>query len=114
MGVNKAGSYRRPFTGGRRTDPMPDEPVGSTAPEEETPQRGALLERLLLRLIAIAIGSQLLLRLPLPIFDDWLPLRDVLVVIGAVILAGRALYDTLFFDRFWPHAASGRKPRRRP
>ncbi len=58
--------------------------------------------RLLLRLAAIAAGAALALQIPLPALEAWLPLRNVLVAVVTVGLMGKALYDTLFYDRFWP------------
>lgn len=85
----------------------------STAPlptKANEPQRPPDLpitwtERLLilgLRLSAIGMVAWFLLQLPLPLLDAWLPLRDVAVVLGALIMSGKALFDTLFYDRFWP------------
>jgi hypothetical protein len=67
------------------------------------------LEKLLRRTALIAVAAALLLRLPLPIFDDYLALRDVIIVATAVMLTGKAVFDTFFYDRYWPHAAPGRK-----
>lgn len=54
------------------------------------------------RLAAIGAGALLLLAVPMPFLNEWLPVRDVLVVALAVLLAGKCLFDTLFYDRFWP------------
>jgi len=40
--------------------------------------------------------------LPLPLLDEWLPLRGLLTTVLTVVLAGKLLFDTLFYDRFWP------------
>lgn len=53
-------------------------------------------------LVPITLGAQLLIRLPLPVLDDWLPLKNVLVAGAAVILGGKCLLDTFFYDRYWP------------
>ena len=67
------------------------------------------LEKLLRRVAIIAVAAAILLRLPLPIFDDYLALRDVIIVATAVILTGKSVFDTLFYDRYWPHSGPGSK-----
>jgi hypothetical protein len=67
------------------------------------------LEKLLRQVALIAVAAAVLMRLPLPIFDDYLALRDVIIVATAVILIGKSVFDTFFYDRYWPHSASGRK-----
>ena len=57
---------------------------------------------LLLRLLIIALCAFIAGRLPLPIVDDWLPVRDVVVVVSAIVVSGKVLYDTFFYDHFWP------------
>ena len=57
---------------------------------------------LLLRLATIAVGAMIVSRLPLPLLDDWLPIKNVVIAVVSVGLTGKALYDTLFYDRFWP------------
>lgn len=62
-------------------------------------------ERLLvlaLRLSAIAVVAWGLMQIPLPLLDAWLPLRNVVVVLGALIATGKVLFDTFFYERFWP------------
>ena len=41
-------------------------------------------------------------RLELPIIADYLPLKNVLVCLAAVLLIGKTIYDTLFYDHFRP------------
>ena len=48
----------------------------------------------------IAAGAWLLLRVPIPYLAELPAVRNLLVVAGAIMLAGKALYDTLFYDRF--------------
>lgn len=57
---------------------------------------------LAIRLAIIAAGAWLAQQVPLPILDRWLPLRDVAVTLAAIILAGKTLFDTLFYDHYWP------------
>lgn len=90
---------------------MPDIPH-SEAELESLPPAWTLasaLENLLRRVAIIAVVAAILLRLPLPIFDEYLALRDVIIVATAVMLTGKSVFDTFFYDRFWPHSASGRK-----
>ena len=42
------------------------------------------------------------MRLPLPIVEDWLAIKDVIVAVAAVILSGKCLFDTFFYDHFHP------------
>jgi hypothetical protein len=58
--------------------------------------------RLAFRLLVIAGLTGLLGAVPLPLLDDWLPIRNVLVAVFAVTATGKALFDTLFFDRYRP------------
>jgi hypothetical protein len=63
------------------------------------------LERWLLALSQLAIiglSAAILVKLRLPIIDDWMPLKQVVVAVASVILAGKCLFDTLFFDRRQP------------
>lgn len=57
---------------------------------------------LLLQLTAIALAAWISSRIPLPVLDSWLPVKNIVVAGTAIVLAGKCLYDTLFFDRFWP------------
>ncbi len=84
------------------TAPLPTE---ATEPQPAPDLPMTWTERLLilgLRLSAIGMVAWFLLQLPLPILEAWLPLRDVAVVLGALIFGGKALFDTLFYDHFWP------------
>ena len=56
----------------------------------------------LLRIGLIAVGASLLTRVPLPVLDDWLPVKNVIIAAVAVGLIGKTLFDTLFYDHFWP------------
>lgn len=63
------------------------------------------LERWLLALSRIAIiglSAAILSRLHLPILDDWMPMKQVVIAVTSVILSGKCLFDTLFFDRYQP------------
>ena len=71
--------------------------------EAERPRLHPMLERWLLALTRIAVNflvAALLMRLPLPIVEDWLAIKDVLVAVTAVILSGKCLFDTFFYDHF--------------
>lgn len=86
--------------------PLPGPQVtSSTPPERPDPLPVTWAERLLilaLRLSAIAVVAWGLMQIPLPLLDAWLPLRNVFVVLGALIAGGKALFDTFFYERFWP------------
>ena len=63
------------------------------------------LERWLLALTRIAIiglATSILARIRLPLIDDWLPMKDIVVAVVGIILAGKCLFDTLFYDHFQP------------
>ncbi len=47
----------------------------------------------------IAAVAAILLYWPPPVMEEAPHLRTLLVVAGAVMLAGKVLYDTLFWDR---------------
>ena len=55
-----------------------------------------------LRATIIVLCAWIAGQLPLPILDQWLPVKNVVITGVAVILTGKSLYDTLFFDRYWP------------
>ncbi len=90
---------------------MPLIPHSEAEPESLPPAwtLASALEKLLRRAAIIAVAAAFLLRLPLPVFEEYLALRDVIIVAAAVILIGKSVFDTFFYDRFWPHSASGRK-----
>jgi hypothetical protein len=54
------------------------------------------------RLTEIAVGAALIAAMSMPQFEEWLPLKNIVAAVGAVLLTGKCLYDTLFYDRFWP------------
>lgn len=56
----------------------------------------------LLRIGLIAAGASVLMRVPLPVLEDWLPVKNVVIAVAAVGLIGKTLFDTLFYDHFWP------------
>lgn len=63
------------------------------------------LERWLLALSQLAIiglSAAILVKLRLPVIEDWMPLKQVVVAVVSVILSGKCLFDTLFFDRRQP------------
>jgi hypothetical protein len=57
---------------------------------------------LALRLTAIALGAELLLRAPIPLEGTPLTLLHALVVFAAVALIGISILETLFYDHFRP------------
>ncbi|MCS6829242.1 MAG: hypothetical protein RMM08_08560 [Armatimonadota bacterium] len=53
-------------------------------------------------LVVLAIGGVLLF-IPLPMLPaSVLTYRQALVVFGIVVALGKLLYDTLFYDHYWP------------
>jgi hypothetical protein len=42
------------------------------------------------------------LRIDLPVIGEYFPLKNVLICLVAIILTGKTLYDTLFYDHFRP------------
>lgn len=58
--------------------------------------------RLVLRPIGAGAAVWLLFQVPFPILDDWLPLKNIVGAGLGLGLAGKCLYDTLYFDRYWP------------
>lgn len=79
----------------------PPDPAGSEAPPRG-PARPNRWLRLLVRLAIIGVIGNVLALAPLPLVDDWLPTRNVAVAVFTVVAAGKALFDTLFFDRYQP------------
>ncbi len=58
---------------------------------------------LLLRRLCILAGCTVIgYQAPLPMLDEWLPVRNILVACVSIAAAGKLLVDTLFYDRFWP------------
>jgi hypothetical protein len=55
-----------------------------------------------LRLVQIALVTWIVVLIPLPILENWLPVKNVGAVLLAVCAAGKALFDTLFYSRYWP------------
>lgn len=53
-------------------------------------------------LLLLAIGAVLLF-VPLPMLPaSVLGYRQTLVIFGIVVALGKLLYDTLFYDHYWP------------
>ncbi|MCS6950308.1 MAG: hypothetical protein RMM06_07270 [Armatimonadota bacterium] len=53
-------------------------------------------------LLVLAVGGVLLV-VPLPLVPaSVLTYRQALVVFGIVVALGKLLYDTLFYDHYWP------------
>lgn len=75
------------------------------SPLRAHPERWMRAARLLWTLVrppAVGAAVWLAFQLPMPILDDWLPVKHVLAAILAVTSAGATLYDTLFYSRFRP------------
>lgn len=82
-------------------EPAPILPESPPAP----PARASWWDRLYLlaqRWVLIMAGAQIAQALPLPIVEDWLPAKHILIAVATVILMGKTLFDTLFYDRFVP------------
>ena len=60
----------------------------------------ALLSRLLLRLSVIFIAAGALILLPEADSESILHYKNAVVVLCAIILSGKTLCDTLFYDRY--------------
>ena len=60
------------------------------------------IAELALRLTAIALASDLLLRVPIPLEGTPLTLLHALIVFGAVALIGISILETLFYDHHRP------------
>jgi hypothetical protein len=85
--------------------PQPPDPAPGTGPLGDDPRSWPLAYRWLLfalRTSIVLLCAWIAVRLPLPIVQDWLPLRNVVVAGVSILLIGKGLYDTLFYDRFWP------------
>ncbi len=53
-------------------------------------------------LLLLAVGAVLLF-VPLPMLPaSVLGYRQTLVIFGIVVALGKLLYDTLFYDHYWP------------
>ena len=59
------------------------------------------LGRLALRLSVTAGCAALLIALPDPAPDETLRLKNAIVVLVAIVVAGKQLFDTLFYDRYY-------------
>lgn len=82
-------------------EPAPTLPESPPAP----PARWSWWDRLFLlakRWVLIVVGAQIAQSLPLPLLEDWLPVKHILIAVVTVMLMGKALFDTLFYDRFVP------------
>ncbi len=59
--------------------------------------------RLLRASLLVLVGGGVLLLIPLPMLPaSVLTYRQALVVFGVVVALGKLLYDTLFYDHYWP------------
>ena len=55
-----------------------------------------------MRLALLGLGAWAAGHVPLPLLDDWLPVRNLVTAAATVMATGKLLYDTLFYDRFQP------------
>ena len=55
-----------------------------------------------LELTIVALTAWILTQLPLPVLDDWLTAKNIVIALAAIGYGGKCLYDTLFYDRFMP------------
>lgn len=58
------------------------------------------LARLFVRLAAVCLGAALLMALPDSPADDVMRYKNAVVAFVAVVLMGKILFDTFFFERF--------------
>jgi hypothetical protein len=59
--------------------------------------------RLLRASLLVLAGGGFLLWVPLPMLPlSVLNYREAVVVFGVVVALGKLLYDTLFYDHYWP------------
>lgn len=90
----------------RQGDAVDPAPAGSVAPRAFRPRpwqewaiRGLLAA---VQLALIGLAAWLAGQIPMPLLENWLPVKHVLIAIVAVTAGGKCLIDTLFFDRYWP------------
>lgn len=57
---------------------------------------------LLVRLAQILLVAYLLRWLSFPLLEEWMPVKNFLVAVGTVVLIGKTLFDTFFYDHFTP------------
>jgi hypothetical protein len=57
---------------------------------------------LTVRIAVITLAADVLLRIPLPLDGTSLTLVQALIALGAVVLVGVALYESLFFNHYRP------------
>lgn len=75
----------------------------TSAATERQRHRYRLLARLAIRVGLVVVIYFIITFLPRPAgLSLWMgPLAAAVLVIAVLILVGSALYDTLFFDRYW-------------
>ena len=54
------------------------------------------------RLATIGLVAWIAARIPLPVLENWLAVKYVVIAGCAVTTAGKCLFDTLYYDRYWP------------
>jgi hypothetical protein len=80
-------------------------PFSKSTDAGTSPRKEPFWERLLLlclRLTILWLCAWIAAQIPLPVIEEWLPIKNVLIAVVSVGWAGKILIDTFFYDRFWP------------
>jgi hypothetical protein len=85
-------------------EPSPPRDVGG-APSPTPPGRATRrwlgrVAYFCLDLLGIAGWTWLAIALPLPVFNEFLSLKNTIAAFVAVVWVGRTIVDTLFYDRY--------------
>ena len=54
------------------------------------------------RVAQILLVAYILRWLSIPLLEEWMPLKNFVVAVGSIILIGKTLFDTLFYDHYIP------------
>ena len=54
------------------------------------------------RVAQILLVAYILRWLSVPLLEEWMPLKNFVVAVVTVVLIGKTLFDTLFYDHFLP------------
>lgn len=74
-------------------------------PKEESLKPGKWWLRWVLlgvRVVQILLIAYILRWLSIPLLEEWMPLKNFVVAVGTVVLIGKTLFDTLFYDHYVP------------
>lgn len=77
----------------------PLSPAWPALPWREWVLRGVLAA---VQLALIGCAAWFAGQIPVPLLDNWLPIKNVVIAIVAVTAGGKCLFDTFFYDRFQP------------